>query len=180
MNTTFESSSGDEAKDVKGRQACRWIDRLASLVAPAAFLMLVVWAGQPRSLAADYALSGRFVSKDSGTSVTGPYALSGLLRTVPSGVFGGGAYRIIGVGPGLDGPSVPTVAPTLAWEFGRGRIVVSWPAAAADYVLEETAELGDGATWTPSTASVVVNAGEFRVTLEPTFVRRFYRLRQVP
>jgi hypothetical protein len=57
---------------------------------------------------------------------------------------------------------------------------LSWPAAAAGYVLEETGEFGPERVWNPSSLALQIFSDEFFVTNEMVGAERLYRLRNAP
>lgn len=59
-----------------------------------------------------------------------------------------------------------------------GRVIVSWPDTAKNYVLENTTSLAPPVTWTV-TAEPIQNVGnQYVVTINPASVARFYRLKK--
>jgi len=58
-----------------------------------------------------------------------------------------------------------------------GKVVVSWPAAASNYVLEAKGPLSSG-TWTQITSGIVLTGGSFYKTNTAGGASTFYRLRQ--
>ena len=90
------------------------------------------------------------------------------------------------VSPAVDYTFTVTGARTLVANFialpplaiapgapGANVMVLSWPAAAAGWVLEETADL---VTWTPSVRVITTSAGQKTVTIATTGGSRFFRL----
>jgi titin len=75
-----------------------------------------------------------------------------------------------------DGPQ----AVALAITHSGSNVTVSWPAAAALFVLESTGDLGAGSPWQPVTAGITT-AGEWKqhmVTNASASPNRFFRLRK--
>jgi hypothetical protein len=66
--------------------------------------------------------------------------------------------------------------PRLSVIRSNAAVVVSWPASAADFSLEATAELAPAARWTPVTEPVQTADGGLSVILPPDQPRQFYRL----
>jgi hypothetical protein len=58
-------------------------------------------------------------------------------------------------------------------------VVITWPQTCTPYVLEESAVLGQGASWGPSSATVETVGADFRVIV-PAVDNKFYRLRKQP
>jgi len=55
-------------------------------------------------------------------------------------------------------------------------LVISWPAAALGYVLQENSELGGGLSWGANTNTVSVVGNQSQVLISPLSGKRFYRL----
>ncbi|MFM8357226.1 MAG: Ig-like domain-containing protein, partial [Verrucomicrobiota bacterium] len=68
--------------------------------------------------------------------------------------------------------------PALRVEPGTGdAVVVSWPAAATGYRLEEAASLEGSPAWQPSSSVPVAAGDHWTVTLSPAGTSRYFRLR---
>ena len=76
----------------------------------------------------------------------------------------------------LTWTSVPDGRPMLS--IAR-KLVVSWPAASGNYVLE-SADSASAATWSVVPETVSNLGGNLTVLVEPAAAARVYRLRQVP
>ena len=68
-------------------------------------------------------------------------------------------------------------APSLRIVDSGRDVILSWPASAADFVLETSSILVSNAVWTPLTNGVVTNGESFVLTSEPSAPQTFYRLR---
>ncbi len=80
----------------------------------------------------------------------------------------------------LAGPDVlPSEAASrrLNVAFANGKILISWPTTATGFILESTATLGAGVSWSAVGANPVVNNGQNQVTLDPAGTAQFYRTR---
>jgi hypothetical protein len=91
---------------------------------------------------------------------------------VPDAVVSQGALLTVvgGSGPALRLQPAPA-----------GSVIFSWPAAAGDYVLEETTELmsaPEATHWTQSGETPVVVGSRIEVTVSTAGNQKFYRLRQ--
>lgn len=75
------------------------------------------------------------------------------------------------------GPDAPLVFPRVV-PAGPGQIAISWPARAADWILEATATLGPGKSWQEITDLREVSNGSCRVNLPADGDAGFFRLRQ--
>lgn len=96
-------------------------------------------------------------------------------RRFPAGVF----LVLLFLAAGLLNPSIRAAAPALgAARLPDGRITVAWPAAASDYVLEQSAALGPAAAWAGVTDSAVTAGDTRSVTLSAVGAARYFRLRQ--
>jgi hypothetical protein len=61
----------------------------------------------------------------------------------------------------------------------NGAVELSWPLTPEDYLLETSVGLGADAQWTPALpGSAPIVGTEHRVTLSPSDVMQFFRLRQ--
>jgi hypothetical protein len=69
-----------------------------------------------------------------------------------------------------------SASPTLSVSLSAGNVLITWPASAAGFVLQETSALPDG--WTSSTAAVTVQGSLNAVSIPPTAKVKFYRLQQ--
>jgi hypothetical protein len=66
--------------------------------------------------------------------------------------------------------------PRLVQTAAPGSLTLSWPAAAAGWTLEESADLSPG-SWTPSALVPVLNGANNEVTVPKTSAKKFFRLR---
>ncbi len=74
----------------------------------------------------------------------------------------------------------PVTPPTLQIERSSPQqVVLSWPAAASGFVLEETSDLGGIIPWDLVTASPVQQGASLTVTQDMMQSTRYYRLRYV-
>jgi uncharacterized repeat protein (TIGR01451 family) len=58
-----------------------------------------------------------------------------------------------------------------------GKLVVTWPTSALDFVLQSTTNLRPSAAWSTAPGTPVITGGELRLTNTPAAIRQFYRLR---
>ena len=75
-------------------------------------------------------------------------------------------------------PDQPTAAPTLSIDRAGANLVISWPATATGFALDETGNLALGASWTPVASIPTVEGNQFKVTLSPGSTTKYYRLRK--
>jgi PKD repeat protein len=73
----------------------------------------------------------------------------------------------------IGDPMAPVIGRT------GGGAVISWPASAAQAVLEEASALSAAPSWQPSTNASVLGAGRWSVTAATAGETKFYRLRRV-
>jgi len=103
---------------------------------------------------------------------------SGVRFYFPAGVALNGADRLYVADFGNN--SIRTdrlVPPTLQFLVTANQLVLSWPAAAAGFVLETASAVSAGADWTPLTEGVAVTADGFALTNTFEAGAAFYRLR---
>jgi hypothetical protein len=73
---------------------------------------------------------------------------------------------------------MPPSPPTLQFARAAERMVLSWSAASSNYVLETSASLGAGASWTQVTEGILVLEGNCWLTNNPGTGTAFFRLRK--
>lgn len=71
-----------------------------------------------------------------------------------------------------------TTPPRLALRSTPGGLRLSWSALLEDFYLESTTNLNAASPWTSNTVSSVLLDDEYTVTIPPSDVRQFYRLRR--
>ncbi|MBI4661981.1 MAG: hypothetical protein HY735_24430 [Verrucomicrobia bacterium] len=73
----------------------------------------------------------------------------------------------------------PLVPPTLTIQHDTaGRILISWPATAVSFILEETDDLSLQASWQPARVSPALAGDLNRILLPASTTSKFYRLRR--
>ena len=71
--------------------------------------------------------------------------------------------------------------PSLTIQPGAGKTIeISWPGAATDVLLEETASLGDSAAWVSVASPALLKNGRFSSVLTASGATRFFRLHTPP
>lgn len=69
--------------------------------------------------------------------------------------------------------------PKLAIALSGANVVIGWPSASTGFVLESTAALGPGATWTAvDTASAIEQGGQKALTVPIEGTAKYYRMRK--
>jgi len=71
---------------------------------------------------------------------------------------------------------VPPPIPTLEIFRSANQVVLAWPAAATNYVLESTGNLQPGAIWAPVTNAIVTSGDNRFRTNQPEAAAAFFRL----
>lgn len=81
----------------------------------------------------------------------------------------GTVFRIL-----MPGATVPV---SLSATPSANQLMLSWPAAAAGYHLEESTNVALADSWFPVAQSTVTNAGQISVTVPATTGSKFFRLK---
>jgi hypothetical protein len=68
--------------------------------------------------------------------------------------------------------------PTLQIDAAADHVVLSWPVASSNYVLETTAALGSGLSWIPLTNGIAFSAERCVLTNTTGAAAAFFRLRK--
>ncbi len=107
---------------------------------------------------------------NSWTTVTNVPAIVNFQYTVTNQIFSGSRfYRLA---------AVSTAAPALQAQVSGNNFILSWPSAAANYVLETTANLTATNSWTTVTDTPAIVNLQCLVTNQISGAARFYRLRK--
>jgi hypothetical protein len=138
-----------------------------------ALLCLGVTAGA-QNLAID-----RFtISGGGGVSTGSVYSVNGTVGEPGTGKSSGGNFTLES-GFWSVAVAVQTAgAPTLILTRSGNDVILSWPADAAGFLLEETATVNAPASWTGVAQGIVVSNGQNVVTLQAAAGYRFYRLKK--
>jgi uncharacterized delta-60 repeat protein len=70
-----------------------------------------------------------------------------------------------------------TIVPSLSIARSNAFVVVSWPANATGYSLQESTNVSLTNSWIPLTQQTITNAGQISVTIPATIGKRFFRLK---
>ena len=89
-------------------------------------------------------------------------------------IYGGVFYT--GQSP-VAAQSAAVVVPALQIQLAGGNVVLSWPAAATNVVLQQSADL-TGGSWSDSPVVPVVSNGQNQVSLPLSTIHSMFRLRQ--
>lgn len=119
-----------------------------------------------------------------GASPTGPYATfdnaagrNNTNVTTLSAVGINGAFVAVNAAGEIGSPGIMTV-PGLTLTRSGSNALLRWTVEATGFRLEETSTVGNPASWTYATQSVVLTNGQLAVTVPMTNDYRFYRLRK--
>lgn len=124
---------------------------------------------------ADFALDWSTVDGGGSSSTGGVYSVSGTIGQPDTGTMIGGNFTLQGgFWPGVAVVQTPG-APTLSIQATNQSLVLTWPAPATGYVLQENHSLTT-TNWTTVSNAPVVGGGEKRVTISSPLGNRFYRL----
>lgn len=111
-----------------------------------------------------------------GTSSGGQFTLSGTIGQADTGILTGGSYTLVGgfwsIPVAVSGP------PELDAALAGDEIVISWPASARNYSLEQTTAIGPDALWRPADEPPVQIGNYLVVRVIAGPGDRFYRLRR--
>src|SRR5262249_40544750 len=73
-------------------------------------------------------------------------------------------------------PTGPAPSTSLGISLSANSVIITWPADATGFVLENSAALGSAATWTAVSTPPTVDSGKNKVTIPITGTTQFYRL----
>jgi hypothetical protein len=127
------------------------------------------------ALAQNYAIDWFTIGGGAGTSTGGTYSLSGTIGQPNDGMMAGGNYTLQG---GFWGVVAATNAPLLSIDRSTtNTIIVSWPAPATGWQLQENANL-NLTTWVDVTTVPLEVGGRKQVVapLSTSPACKFYRL----
>ncbi|HWF18128.1 MAG TPA: hypothetical protein VG754_02630 [Verrucomicrobiae bacterium] len=131
------------------------------------------------SRAQTYSINWYKVAGGGGTSTTGSYALSGTIGQPDAGTMSGGAYTLTGGFWGLIATVQIAGAPFLSlWTTNSHNAVLSWPASATGFHLQQDPSLGN-TNWSSvntNTYPINLSNGTNYVTLPISGANQFFRL----
>jgi len=113
-----------------------------------------------------------------GTSSGGQFALNGTIGQPDAGALTGGSFKLEGgFWSGITVQQTPG-APLLKIKLiGGGMAVISWPASATGFTLEESVSVAQPNSWSATPYSVTDTATEHTVTVSAVGVK-CYRLKK--
>jgi len=113
-----------------------------------------------------------------GTSSGGLYSIGGTIGQQDAGWMSGGDYALEGGFWSIAGMLHPGEPPLLRITLGvPNSVIISWPAPAPGWVLQQSSSAGPSASWADIGTSVVVNGPDNTVRQSLADGSRFYRLR---
>ena len=135
-----------------------------------AALTLVAWVARGQ-----FTVDWSTVDGGGSSSTGGVYSVSGTIGQPDTGTMIGGNFTLQGgFWPGVAVVQTPG-APTLSIQATNQTLVLTWPAPATGYVLQENPSLTT-TNWTTVSNAPAIVVGEKRVTISSPLVNRFYRL----
>jgi len=142
----------------------------------AALLMLGSAAAQT------YTIDWYSIDGGGGTSSGGNYTVTGTIGQPDAGTASGGSYTLTGgfmsVVTAIQTPGAPVLKVTRS----GNNVILSWPAPATGFVLQEATALANPASstvWNPG-AAPVLNGEQYQVTVPAPAGSKYFRLRQPP
>jgi hypothetical protein len=126
-----------------------------------------------------YDLSWFTIAGGGGTSTGGTYTVSGTIGQSDAGHMSGGNYTLDGGFWSLFAVVQTPGAPRLSITLSNLSAIVSWPAPATGFYLQQNPAVNQSANWTSNSlpAIIVVN-GTNTVTVPATGGPKYFRLKQ--
>jgi hypothetical protein len=128
--------------------------------------------------AQNYDLSWFKIAGGGGTSTGGTYSVSGTIGQPDAGHMSGGNYSLDGGFWGLLAVVQTPGAPFLTITRTNTNAILSWPAPATGFALQQNSDVNITNGWSAVGVGVVVTNGLNTVTVPANLTRRFYRLKQ--
>lgn len=129
-----------------------------------------------------YTIDWYSIDGGGGTSSGGNYTVTGTIGQPDAGTSSGGSYTLTGgfmsVVTAIQTPGAPVLKVTRA----GNNVILSWPASATGFVLQEAAALAtpsSSTVWNPGPAPVL-SGEEYQVTLPSPAGNKYFRLGQPP
>ncbi len=145
--------------------------RVLAFVLPAIGLLFAV-----PLLSQTYDLSWNKIAGGGGTSTGGVYSLSGTIGQPDAGHLAGGNYTLDGGFWGIFAVVQTPGAPLLSIKSALPNVILSWPASATGFTLQQNPNLST-TNWSAVGQSIVVTNGSNTVTV-PAVGSEFFRLMQ--
>lgn len=138
-------------------------------------LLLAALRFSARLAFGQFAMDWSTVDGGGGSSTGGVYSVSGTIGQPDTGSMIGGNFTLQGgFWTGVAVVQTPG-APPLSIQATNQTLVLTWPAPATGYVLQENPSLTT-TNWTTVSNAPAVVGGEKRVTISSPLGNRFYRL----
>ena len=139
------------------------------------FVLLTALTVVTDAVSGQFALDWSTVDGGGGSSTGGVYSVSGTIGQPDTGAMSGGNFTLQGgFWAALAVVQTPGT-PTLSIQATNQTLVLTWPAPATGYVLQENPSLTT-TNWTTVSNAPAVVVGEKRVTIASPLGNRFYRL----
>ena len=153
----------------------RRLCRAAVLISLAALCLLVLpFSGRAQSYDLSwFTIDGGGAAASSG----GVYTLGGTIGQPDAGRLSGGIYTLDGGFWGIVAAIQTPGAPLLSAGRSGNNVIISWPASATGYGVEENSNLSLS-TWYAVSQSAVTNGGQISVTVPASVGNKFYRLKK--
>jgi hypothetical protein len=169
----YQSARGWHASARPARSARSTLPRSYALICMAT--LLLAW---PVLAPAQYSIDWISIDAGGGTSTGGVYTISGIIGQPDAGTMTGGNFALAGGFWSIIAAIQTPAAPLLSITRTNTSVILSWPAAAASYSLEQTPILPcSPSTWnTVTTGQYQTNAAEIRVVMPLPPGTMFFRL----
>jgi hypothetical protein len=138
-------------------------------------LLGACWQAQAQS----YDISWHAIAGGGGSSTGGVYTVTGTIGQPAAGHLSGGNYSIDGGFWGLLAVVQTPGAPLLSLTIAKPNVVLSWPATATGFYLQQSPDVTVGNGWSSNgLPAVVVNNGSNTVTVPLGAGNQYFRLKQ--
>ncbi len=142
-------------------------------------LIGLLLGSSPSARAQSYDLSWFTIAGGGGTSTGGTYTVSGTIGQSDAGHMSGGSYTLDGGFWSLFSVVQTPGAPRLSITVSNLSAIISWPASATGFYLQQNPGLNQSANWTSNSLPVVVLVnGTNTVSIPASGGPKFFRLKQ--
>lgn len=115
-----------------------------------------------------------------GTSSSDGYSITGTIGQPDAGVMRGYPYTVVGGFWSLVAAVPPPGFSLNVALTETNSVVISWPIAAGNWMLQQSSELGESAHWTEVSPPYSSNATHYFIVASMPVGTRFYQLREKP
>jgi hypothetical protein len=123
-----------------------------------------------------YSIDWLKVSGGGGTSTGGVYTVSGTVGQPEAGTMTGGDFSLTGGFWSIIAAVQTPGAPTLTITNSGSSVMVSWPNPSSGFVLQQSPDLANPATWSSYGGTVSTNGGVNSINITPPAGNLFFRL----